>query len=189
MQFSNSFIAAGLFVFVASSPMPKKHTAATTSASASSATGVTGGVAAPGTDVLEASAYNDFQISTGVGGDAESKANALFSRLPVDLSQVTANDLEIIQGVHDAAEDAEVQGFNPAIAAASGTDADALSVGKIQNKVLKLTAEVLGIKIETAQGGDSSDLAAEEAKLTKNIATDKASAGAASQSVDFSGTS
>lgn len=61
--------------------------------------------------------------------------------------------------------------------------------GKIANKVLKLTAEVLGIQIEAAQGGDDSDLAAEQTKLAKNIATDKASAGQAMQSVDFTGTS
>jgi hypothetical protein len=33
--------------------------------------------------------------------------------------------------------------------------------GKIKNKVLKLTAEVLGIQIEAAHGGSSSDLASE----------------------------
>ncbi len=35
---------------------------------------------------------------------------------------------------------------------------------KIKNKVLKLTAEVLGIQIDAAQGGSSSDLATEKAK-------------------------
>ncbi len=78
--------------------------------------------------MLTASAYSDFQISSGTAGTAEANAAALFSALPSDLSQVTANDLKVVKGVHDVAEDAEVQAFNPAIAAASGADADALSV-------------------------------------------------------------
>lgn len=45
-----------------------------------------------------------------------------------NLAAVSANDLKVIKGVHDAAEDAEVQAFNPAIAAASGAAADALQV-------------------------------------------------------------
>ena len=48
-----------------------------------------------------------------------------------------------------AAEAAETDEFNPAIDAATGADADALQVGKIKNKVLKLTGEVqvLNIKV------------------------------------------
>lgn len=169
------------------SPMPKKKAAAATSTieavSAAAATGATGA------SVLSSSAYNDFQISTGVAGTAEAKANALFADLPTDLSTVTADDLAIVKGVHDAAEDAETDAFDPAVDAADGDAADALQVGKIQNKVLKLTAEVLGIQIEAAQGGDDSDLAAEQTKLTTNIATDVASAGDASTAVDFDATS
>lgn len=47
-----------------------------------------------------------------------------------------------------AAENAETELFNPAIDAASGAEADALQVGKIKNKVLKLTGEVQVIKIK-----------------------------------------
>lgn len=61
--------------------------------------------------------------------------------------------------------------------------------GKIQNKVLKLTAEVLGIQVDAAQGGDDSDLAAEQTKLTNNIALDTAAAGQASTAVPFTATS
>jgi hypothetical protein len=50
---------------------------------------------------------------------------------------------------------------------------------------LKLTAEVLGIQIDAAQGGDDSDLAAEQAKLTNNIKLDTAAAGQASTAVSF----
>lgn len=89
------------------------------------------------------------------------------------------------------AESAEVDagGFNDAIAAASGADADALQVGKIKNKVLKLKLEVLDLQIQQAQGGkDNTDkIAQEQKKLDTNIATDKKSAGDASQSVNFQG--
>jgi hypothetical protein len=56
---------------------------------------------------------------------------------------------------------------------------------KIKNKVLKLTAEVLGMQIDAAQGGDGSDLAAEQTKLANNIALDTAAAGQASTAVSF----
>jgi hypothetical protein len=61
--------------------------------------------------------------------------------------------------------------------------------GKIKNKVLKLTAEVLGIQIDAAQGGSGSDLAAEQTKLANNIKLDTAAAGQASTAVDFTATS
>jgi hypothetical protein len=60
--------------------------------------------------------------------------------------------------------------------------------GKINSKVLKLTTEVLGIQIDSAQGGDSSDLAAEQAKLASNIQLDTAANGQASTSVSFDAT-
>lgn len=64
-----------------------------------------------------------------------------------------------------------------------------VKVGKIKNKVLKLTATVLKLQIQAAQGKDvADDLATEQAKLTKNIATDVASAGEASTAVSFDGT-
>lgn len=45
-----------------------------------------------------------------------------------NLAGVSASDLKIIKGIHDAAEDAETDAFNPAIAAASGDAATALTV-------------------------------------------------------------
>jgi hypothetical protein len=60
--------------------------------------------------------------------------------------------------------------------------------GKIKNKVLKLTAEVLGIQVEAVQGGSSSDLAAEQTKLANNIKLDTAASGQASTAVDFTAT-
>jgi len=178
MQFSTSFLTFALFALAASSPKPKKAAASSTA------------TAAAGGSVLTASDYNTFQISSGTAGDAQTKANALFANIDMNnLASVSASDLKIIEGIHDVAEDAETQAFNPAIAAASGDAATALQNGKIQNKVLKLTAEVLGIQVKAAQGGDDSDLAAEQTKLTNNIKLDTAAAGQASTAVDFTGTS
>ncbi|KAK0195192.1 hypothetical protein F5146DRAFT_1024544 [Armillaria mellea] len=116
--------------------------------------------------------YADFQISDGVGGQAAAEANAVFVD-PFDNVDLATVDSQTL-----------------AIAAASGAAADALQVGKIKNKVLKLTGEVqvLNIKIAQAQasGDDTSDLedslAEEQTKLNTNIATDVKNAGKTSQS-------
>ncbi|CAK5274515.1 unnamed protein product [Mycena citricolor] len=136
--------------------------------------------------------YDSFQISDGVGGNAQAQANAIFvDVLPADLTTVDATSLANIKSMRVAAENAETGQFNPAIAAASGATAAALQVGKIKNKVLKLTAEVTAIKIDLAQAqaaGKSTSslqgqLTKEQTKLTKNISLDKGSAGKASQGV------
>lgn len=198
MKFSSSVLAFGLFALAASSPMPKKKAASsttsaaaasTTSASAATGTAVSA-AASSGGSVLTASDYNTFQISSGTAGTAEAEANALFANIDqTNLAGVSASDLKVIQGIHDVAEDAETDAFNPAIAAASGDAATALQNGKIKNKVLKLTAEVLGIQVKAAQGGDDSDLAAEQTKLANNIKLDTAASGQASTAVSFTGTS
>jgi len=158
---------------------------ATATSSSTTTTASTGGA-------LVASAYNTFQISGGTAGTAEAEANALFTSVDTtNLAGVSAADLKVISGIHDAAEDAETDAFNPAIAAASGTAATALQNGKIKNKVLKLTAEVLADKIKAAQGDSSAtaDAAAEQVKLTNNIKLDTAAAGQASTAVSFDATS
>ncbi|KAK7060791.1 hypothetical protein VNI00_000524 [Paramarasmius palmivorus] len=137
--------------------------------------------------------YAQFQISDGVAGNAAAEANAVFVDpfQGVDLSTVSKETLQAVKSMREAAEDAETSLFNPAIDGASGDEADALQVGKIKNKVLKLTGFVQALKIEIAQlqaaGEDSSEreakLAQEQTKLTKNIDTDVKSAGAASLSV------
>ncbi|CAK5274945.1 unnamed protein product [Mycena citricolor] len=136
--------------------------------------------------------YDSFQISDGVGGNAKAQADAIFvTPFPADLSTVDATSLANVEAMHTAAENAETQQFDPAISAASGATAAALQVGKIKNKVLKLTAEVQGIKIKMAQAqaaGKStaslqSSLTAEQTKLTHNIALDTAAAGKAAQGV------
>ena len=90
------------------------------------------------------------------------------------------------------AESAETDagGFNDAIAAA-GEDSDAgkaLQIGKIKNKVLKLTATIKKLEAQQAQGEDVADkLADEQKKLDNNIAQDEAEAGNASTNVEFDG--
>ncbi|KAK7472908.1 hypothetical protein VKT23_001015 [Stygiomarasmius scandens] len=137
--------------------------------------------------------YADFQISDGVAGQAEAEANAVFVDpfKGVDLATIDDATVEALQTMREAAEDAETSLFNPAIEAASGAQADALQVGKIKNKVLKLTGEVQVLQIQLAQaqaaGDDTSDieekLSEEQTKLSKNIDTDVKSAGEPSKGV------
>ncbi|KAF5388851.1 hypothetical protein D9757_005668 [Collybiopsis confluens] len=138
-------------------------------------------------------AYSAFQISDGIGGNAEAEANAVFVDPfdGVDLTTVSSDELTAINNMREAAESAETDEFDPQIEAASGAAADALSVGKTKNKVLKLAGEVQGITIKIAQakanGEDTSDLESslseEQTKLNTNIAADKANAGKASKGV------
>jgi hypothetical protein len=68
-------------------------------------------------------------LSDGLEYDrvAEIEVNALFSAIDMtNLARVSAADLKVIKGTHDAAEDAEVGAFNAAIAAATGNAATAL---------------------------------------------------------------
>lgn len=65
----------------------------------------------------------------------------------VDLATV-GDAADTVESMRKLAEAAETDQFNPAIDAATGADADALSNGKIKNKVLKLTGEVQAIKIK-----------------------------------------
>lgn len=91
------------------------------------------------------------------------------------------------------AEDAETGagGFNDAIDAAGSKTAagEALQVGKIKNKVLKLQLEVLGLQIEQAQTGkdNTAKIAEETTKLNHNVQLDEDAAGQTSQSIDFDG--
>jgi len=142
---------------------------------------------------FELQSYASFQISDGVGGTAQSEANAVFVDpfAGVDLATVSSTDLSNVQTMREAAESAETDQFNPQIDAASGDEQDALEVGKIKNKVLKLTGEVQALNIKLAQqkakGEDTSDtessIQEEQTKLTTNIKLDQANAGKTSQGV------
>ncbi|KAJ7128903.1 hypothetical protein C8R43DRAFT_1090099 [Mycena crocata] len=136
--------------------------------------------------------------------NAKNEANIVFvDSFPADLST------GYLGTMREAAEDAETDQLNPQIDVATGADgtsmyfqpppvyithtssADALQVGKIKNKVLKLTGEVQQLKIKiaiaNAAGEDTSDLesslADERTKLTTNIATDVKSKCVASKGV------
>ncbi|EWC45296.1 hypothetical protein DRE_00695 [Drechslerella stenobrocha 248] len=143
-------------------------------------------------------AYNDMSISSGVGGNAEARAKAVWSAgLNLNnLAAISDNDLEILKVERSNAEAAETDAFNPAIDAATGGEKAALQVGKTANKVLKLTglAQVRQITVakaeaagKTVSAADRAALADTLAKLAKNIATDRASAGKPSRAVSFVG--
>jgi hypothetical protein len=142
MQFSFATLALTLLTLSIASPVPKTSeekaaakaakaaaSSTTVAASAATATSSSSSSAAAGGDVLTASDYNTIQISGGTAGTAEAEANALFANIDMNnLAAVSAADLDIVKGTHDAAEDAEVNAFNPAIDAASGDAATALQV-------------------------------------------------------------
>ncbi|KAJ4393929.1 hypothetical protein N0V93_003146 [Gnomoniopsis smithogilvyi] len=138
--------------------------------------------------VFSATTFNDISIAGGTAGNAKAEALAALDGLPTDLTTVEKADIDFLDEVNGVANDAEVGAFNPAIEAASGAEADALQRGKIKNKVLKLTATVLGLQAQQAQGEDvASKLATEQGKLDKNIAEDEAEAGNPSTAVPFDG--
>ncbi|KAI0750050.1 hypothetical protein C8Q80DRAFT_1102193 [Daedaleopsis nitida] len=189
---SNAAAAAGSDDAAASAS--SNSTAASTGSdnAASSASAASGSSSAASFD-FPVQDYADFQISDGVAGNAQAEANAVFvdPLAGLDLASLPDSVAANMETMREAAEDAETDQFNPAIDAASGADADALQVGKIKNKVLKLTGEVQVLQIKLAKakaaGDDTSDMESkiseEQTKLTTNIATDKKSAGQASKSV------
>ncbi|KAH8721762.1 hypothetical protein BGZ61DRAFT_416088 [Ilyonectria robusta] len=159
-----SIVALGLVALVSAAPLSKRAVFSTTS-------------------------YNDLSISGGTAGNAQQEAQQKLAGLPSDLTTVEKADLDFLNSVNQIANDAEDEAFNPAIDAASGEDADALQRGKIKNKVLKLTATILKLQAQQAQGEDvADDLAKETTKLNNNIAQDVAEAGNASTFLAFDAT-
>ncbi|KAI0450534.1 small secreted protein [Xylaria acuta] len=140
--------------------------------------------------VFTQQAYNDISISGGVAGNAQNEAMAVFSALDLnDLANVDEDDLDFLNSVNQICNDAEVEAFNPAIDAASGEEADALQRGKIKNKVLKLTATILKLQAQAAQGDDVQDkLDEEQTKLNNNIQQDEDEAGNESTFLSFDAT-
>ncbi|XDG08634.1 hypothetical protein ABKA04_008249 [Annulohypoxylon sp. FPYF3050] len=137
--------------------------------------------------VFTQKSYNDISISGGVAGNAENEALAVFSALDQNnLASADKDDIDFLKSVNSICNDAEDEAFNTAIDAASGDAADALQRGKIKNKVLKLEATILRLKIQQAQGDDvASDMAAEQKKLDNNISQDEAEAGKPSTFLSF----
>ncbi|KAJ4421095.1 hypothetical protein N0V85_000318 [Neurospora sp. IMI 360204] len=149
-----------------------------------------------GKRALSAQSYSQFQVSSGVGGNALAEVQAKFPIDENNLASVSVADMAIIKAARQTAENAETKagGFNEAIKAAGGTTTTAgaaLQVGKIKNKVLKLKLFTLAMQIDQAKGGkdNSAKIAEETKKLNKNIELDKAAAGQKSTSVNFQGTS
>ncbi|ETW75556.1 hypothetical protein HETIRDRAFT_482290 [Heterobasidion irregulare TC 32-1] len=189
---SSSSSASNTEAAAASTSLASTKAAAASSTTSSAAATETNAAAAASGAVFTAKAYPDFQISDGVAGNAEAEANAVFVDPFAGVDLATVGDAaDTVESMRKLAEAAETDQFNPAIDAATGADADALSNGKIKNKVLKLTGEVQAIKIKMAvaqaAGGDTSSLQTklteEQTKLDKNIATDKKNAGAVSKGV------
>ncbi|KAK1995373.1 hypothetical protein LX36DRAFT_165699 [Colletotrichum falcatum] len=135
-------------------------------------------LAARQSSVFSTQTYNQLSISGGTAGNAKQEALQKLAGLPADLAQVSKADLDFLNSVNQIANDAETDAFNPAIEAASGSAADSLQCGKIKNKVLKLTATVLKLQAQEAQGSDvAAKLATEQKKLDNNIKLDQAKAG------------
>ncbi|KZM19401.1 uncharacterized protein EKO05_0009051 [Ascochyta rabiei] len=137
--------------------------------------------------VLASTTYDAISISGGQAGNAEAEALAVFSALDVNNpGNIDPADIDFLGQVNDVANDAETGVFNPAIEAATGDEADALSAGKIKNKVLKLMATKIELEAKQAQGEDvAAKLEDETKKLNNNIATDKESAGKPSTALPF----
>ncbi|KJA20866.1 hypothetical protein HYPSUDRAFT_55836 [Hypholoma sublateritium FD-334 SS-4] len=137
--------------------------------------------------VFKTQTYNQLSISGGKAGTAQALASAKFAALNLaNAKNVAASDLDFLNSVNQIANDAETEAFNPAIAAATGAAKTALQNGKIQNKVLKLTASVLKLQVQAAQGQNTaSQLATEQKKLATNIALDKKAAGQAATKLSF----
>jgi len=100
------------------------------------------------------SEYAEYQISDGVGGDAEKEAAAVFIDpfIGIDLSTVPFEVYDTLRIVHEEAEDIEIEGFDPAIEALGedSPEGKALSVGKSKNRVLYATAGLQAVRIKVA---------------------------------------
>lgn len=136
--------------------------------------------------IFSNTAYDDISISGGVAGNGEQEALDALGGLPADLTTVSEDDIRFLSRVNRICNEAETGAFNPAIEAASGEEAEALENGKTKNKILKLTATMLRLQIEQAQGEDVADkIEAEQKKLDNNINADREAAGQASTFLSF----
>ncbi|OCB87761.1 hypothetical protein A7U60_g5084 [Sanghuangporus baumii] len=98
--------------------------------------------------------YSEFQISDGQGGSADEEATEIFVRPfeNISLASVPYEVFDKMKLAIEAAEDAEIELFGPAIADA-GEDTltgQALKVGMTKNRVLFATATLQGLLIEAA---------------------------------------
>ncbi|KAK1981719.1 hypothetical protein LZ30DRAFT_749854 [Colletotrichum cereale] len=153
----------------------------------------TGDVSSPSRNTVQRRAlftpktFDELSISGGNAGTAKEDALAKLAGLPADLSTVDKADLNFLDNVNKIANQAERGAYNVKIAeTAPGEAALALQRAKIQNKVLKLTATVMGLQAEQAQGKNvTAQLEEETKKLDKNVADDKANAGKPATALKF----
>jgi len=109
--------------------------------------------------------YSDFQISDGVGGDADVRAEEIFGYAfsGADLDRVSYDIYDALHTMKEAVEDAEVEAFAPLIAqdGVHTAERQALIVGRTKNKVLWYTASVQATRIkiakDSAQGVDTEE--------------------------------
>ncbi|KAF4838210.1 hypothetical protein CGCTS75_v001129 [Colletotrichum tropicale] len=137
--------------------------------------------------VFTAKTFDELSISGGTAGTAKEDALKKLSGLPTDLTQVDKADITFLNNVNKIANQAERGAYNTKIAETTpGEDALALQRAKIQNKVLKLTATVMQLQVQQAQGQNvTAKLEEETKKLNKNIADDQANKGKTATSLKF----
>lgn len=113
MHFSRAAFALLLTTLVAARPAPVPQA---------------GNSAAVLTDIAGMT-WQQIQISDGTAGDAPDRVNALLSAIDqTDLANVARADVETLNAINAVCNDAETEGFNPAIAAAKGAEKAALEV-------------------------------------------------------------
>jgi len=101
--------------------------------------------------------YAEFQISDGVAGNAAAEAAAVFLDPfeGTDLASVPYETYDRLIMARGAAEDAEIELFDPAIedAEAEGSEwlVDALEAGMAKNRVLYIVASMQAMQIRMAQ--------------------------------------
>jgi len=109
-------------------------------------------------DAFAAKSYCDFQISDGFGGSAQDEAAAVFMDpfVGTDLAMVPFEVFDALKVAGEKAMDAEIELFNPAIAAVDPGSSEglALDVGKWKNRVLYATANFQVERIKKAKLDD-----------------------------------
>lgn len=90
--------------------------------------------------MLRRQSFNSISIADGTAGNADKEANRVFSAINKNnLGQVSRADYEIIKDVNEICNEAEADGFNPAIESASGEKAEALKVILCPNSIFLLS--------------------------------------------------
>lgn len=112
-MYFQSFTVFALATLTIAAPTPNKRALATRQAG----------------PVFADTTFNDISIAGGQAGNAEAEALKVFSALDMNnLANADPNDLNFLNSVNQAANDAEKQAFNPAVEAATGDQAAQIQV-------------------------------------------------------------